>query len=93
MQSLLDDINSSEFPKFIKSNMYLTAGMTESNCRPPWFDTMMASTPCSTANLASSPVRMPFKMSFILVCLEGRDSQVRDFELIYIIKVKIDFTL
>ena len=34
-----------------------------SSCRPPWFDTLIASAPVVTAILASSTSRMPLRMS------------------------------
>jgi hypothetical protein len=34
-------------------------GSAPSSCRPPWFDTITAETPCSTASRASSHVRTP----------------------------------
>ena len=45
----------------------LTGAGTVSNSRPPWIETRIPSTPCCTANLASSAVRTPFNMTGSLV--------------------------
>ena len=49
-------------------------GRRSSVARPPWFETMMPSTPCSRASLASSRVSMPFSSSFILVSFFRRST-------------------
>ena len=38
-----------------------------SSARPPWFYTMMPSTPCSMLNCASSRVTIPFSTTFMSV--------------------------
>ena len=49
-----------------------------SSCRPPWLDTTIPSTPCSTARVASSAVRMPLSTIGRLVCApsQARSAQV-----------------
>jgi hypothetical protein len=44
----------------ISSSTSIAAG-DRSSWRPPWFETTIVSTPCSTARRASSPVRIPFR--------------------------------
>ena len=46
----------------ISSSTSIAAG-DRSSWRPPWFETTIASTPCSTARRASSPVRIPLRTS------------------------------
>src|SRR5271166_4943451 len=50
-----------------------------SSTRPPWFETMMPSTPLSTASVASSPVRIPLSMILVRTVSRSRltKSQVR----------------
>lgn len=45
--------------KPLKLVLLLTVAGPPSSCRPPWLDTMIPWTPCSTASSASSLVRIP----------------------------------
>ena len=53
--------------------------MVMSNCRPPWVETWMPSTPDSTATWASSAVRIPFrtKGSWVRPLSQSNSDQVR----------------
>ena len=45
--------------------------------RPPWFDTITPSAPCSTARAASSPVSIPFSTTFMVVSFFRRSTKLQ----------------
>src|SRR5712691_4974763 len=47
------------------SGRHSIVGRSVSVARPPWFETMMASAPCSTASRASSALSRPLSRSFM----------------------------